>query len=315
MAAVQVLGAVRSKIHMRRPAQPPLCLLYGNCQAEALRVLLERSPTFRSAFRTQALPSVHEAAQRDVKTIRRLISRASLVIGHRVRDGYHGLALGLDETLRAARDDVRVMTIPVLWYDGVYPFQIHVRDQQGNTVNAPYSVYHDLRFLYCAAAGWSLERSLAWLGDLEPSAGGIQALAARARTALLKHEQDVDVRVAERLLRPALHGRSFVTVNHPTNVALAEVSAQIHAQLGLPYEPIQAGEDLLGVIRTPLEPSVIAALKLRAKPREDWTLNGCQTTVAHVLTAHLSWYARNPGLAQHALTDHEERIQTLGLAP
>ena len=295
--------------------QLPLCVLHGNCQAESLRVLLERSPTFCSAFRTLALPAVHEATADDVPRIRRIVSRASLVISQRVRDGYHGLAVGSHEVVQAAPADCRLVTIPALRYDGLYPFQVHVRDQRGQALPAPYSIYHDLRFIYCAAAGWSLDRSLAWLRDLAPSVAGIRALASRARAALLAIDQEVDIRVAERLLGPALHGRSFLTINHPTNVALAQLVSQIHLQLNLAYQPLLPGEDLLGEIRTPLERSVIAALELRAVPREDWTIGGCRTPVAQLLTAHLSWYAENAGLAQRAILEHEERIGILEFSP
>jgi len=70
----------------------------------------------------------------------------------------------------------------------------------------------------------------------------------------------------------------------------------------------------LGSLRTPLEPSVIAALELAASPRADWGINGETVALENLLAVHLAWYDDHPDLVQAGLSQHEGRLWLLGMA-
>jgi hypothetical protein len=288
-------------------------VVYGNCQAEPIRVLLDRSPAFRSSFRTQEIPAVHTLAEATIDGVRRAVADASLIVSHPVRDGYHGFPVGSEEILQWAPGNCRHLTIPALYDDGLYPFQVYVRGADGVAPSAPLSIYHDLRFLYCAAKGWDYETARSWLRGFDPSPQGIQRVAAESRNGLIAHESELAVRVSESLTAPERHAGSFFTVNHPTNAALGRVVAGIHAQLRIAYTPPRVDEELLGTLRTPLESSVIAALRLPATPRPDWTIRGEAVTLADLLTVHLAWYHEHRDLVAAGLSQHEGRLWLLGV--
>jgi hypothetical protein len=299
----------------KRAAALPLCIVYGNCQAEAIRVLLERSAAFCGTYRTQPIPAVHTASRTNVEVLRRAVASASLIVSHPVRDGYHGFPVGSEEILEHAGTDCARLTIPALYYDGLYPYQVYVRDRAGAAPPAPLSIYHDLRFLHCAGMGWDIKTARSWLRDFEPSPDGIAQVAAQARDALLGYEAvfELDVRVARRLTGPEVLPDSFFTVNHPTNRGLNEVVAGIHAQLGMPYSPADGDEELLGRRRTPLESSVITALGLAASPRPEWTIDDRRFPLEDLLATHLTWYRAHRELVQSGLIEHASRLQVLGM--
>jgi hypothetical protein len=152
-----------------------------------------------------------------------------------------------------------------------------------------------------------------WLRGFDPSPQGIQRVAAESRNGLIAHESELDVRVSESLTAPERHAGSFFTVNHPTTAALGWVVAGIHAQLRIAYTPPRVDEELLGTLRTPLESSVIAALRLAAAPRPDWTIRGETVTLADLLVVHLAWYDEHRDLVAAGLSQHEGRLWLLGL--
>jgi hypothetical protein len=66
----------------------PLGLVHGNCQAEALRVLLAGSPTL--PWQLLRVPPVHELEAGDLPHLDRLLAGATLLLAQPVRDGYRG---------------------------------------------------------------------------------------------------------------------------------------------------------------------------------------------------------------------------------
>jgi hypothetical protein len=297
-------------------SERPLCIVYGNCQAEPIRTLLDRSPSFSARFRTEPVPAVHTITSATIAGVRDAVARASLIVSHPVRDGYHGFPVGSEEILGSARRRCRRVMMPALYYDGLYPFHVYLRANDARSSAAPLSVYHDLRFLFCAARGWDLARSLAWWREFVPPAGGVRQIAAEAHERLFSYEASsrLDVRVGPEILETDLHGRSFLTVDHPTNLALDQVVAGIHGRLGLSYKSPALDDELLGDIRAPLEAAVIDALDLGVNERRDWEITGTAIAQEDLLARHLAWYADRPELVAGGTAQLERRMYFLGLA-
>ncbi|MBJ7453748.1 MAG: hypothetical protein JHC71_16940, partial [Blastococcus sp.] len=183
----------------------PLLLVHGNCQAEALRVLLDGDA---SPVRTVRVPPVHELIAEDLPHLDRLLAEIDVLVSQPVRDGYRGLPLGTAEVLaRAGRRPVPVV-VPIVRWAALHPFQVIVRTPAGDPPLVPYS---DLRTLTLAAGGPALPES--------PSAAAVRAV------------RDLSVRELEG--RQARHGALPVvdlldaagaaaahTVNHPGNEVL-----------------------------------------------------------------------------------------------
>ena len=69
----------------------PLLVVHGNCQAEALRVLLAGDA---SPVRTVRVPPVHELTSEDLPHLDRLLAEVDVLVSQPVRDGYRDLPVG-----------------------------------------------------------------------------------------------------------------------------------------------------------------------------------------------------------------------------
>jgi hypothetical protein len=291
-----------------------VCVVYGNCHADPIRRLLDDSQAFHRTFQTVAIPAAHEITGDQLESVKSTLAGAKLLVTQPVRDDYRGLPIGSEQLAGALPENARRITIPALYYDGTYPFQVYVRPTDTGRAPVPIvSAYHDLRFLHCAAQGWNVDRAKVWLNTHRPSPEGIRAVAKQAQARLAEYEAPLDVHVHDRLTSPELHGRGFFTVDYPTNAGMMELVAGIHRRLELPYQPRHTGRPLLGTYRTPLEASVIEALDLPDAPRPHWVARGQTYSLEQMLGAHLDFYAAHPDIVAAGTTDHAERMLTLGI--
>ena len=141
-----------------------LCVVYGNCQAEGLGDVLSSSPAFAEEYRVAAIPAVHMLSSSELRDLEQLIAGASLIVAQPVRPGYRGMGLGTDEVTAAAPSGCRVIRFPVLYYQGLFPFQAFVHhggDNGRSHVSAPVTGrHHDLRLLGCAAQGMDRDATM-----------------------------------------------------------------------------------------------------------------------------------------------------------
>ncbi|WP_045821636.1 WcbI family polysaccharide biosynthesis putative acetyltransferase [Williamsia herbipolensis] len=281
------------------PEDPrPLWVVWGNCQAEALRVLLDTVAD--RAFVTCRVPPVHELTGDDIPHVQALLARARVVLSQPVRSGYRDLPIGTDDLTRWLPTDAVRLRWPVIRYGGLYPFQVIVRDPAAPSVSPPVVPYHDLRTLFGrddvevtpeqirTAARWSVEQ-----------------LAAR-------EARHCDVGVSDTLL--GLGAAAAHTVNHPGNPVLATVATRLLSAAGHPGTPGDPGRTLLGGVRSPLEERVIEALGLDAAPRETWTVEGRSVTSAHVHAEQAAFYAEHLTYIESARTRYAELLEILGMA-
>ncbi len=294
--------------------------MYGNCQAEPLRALLEGSAEFSSRFVTEPIPAIPELRNKllagDESPLRRLreaVSGASLVITQPVRDDYHGLPLGTDEVLAHAPREHRRLTFAALHHPGTFPYFGYVPVPDGAPARAPLVEYHDLRIMACAARGWSAERSERWLATYEPPADALRSIWAHSQDVLGLLEQDLDVRIADRLRAPDLPGRMFHTEDHPTVLLIGELAAGVHRALGLRWNPPPHPVDLLDWISAPIDAHTVRALELKIEPQREWRRRGVTYTPEQLLAPHLAFYSERPDALESGLAFHAERLRELEL--
>lgn len=315
MQSIQTKGRPREGRFVRDAESPeldkPLCLIYGNCQAEALRILLAESQPLGSTFRTLRIPAVHEITDSELAMLQKdVLPQASLLISQRVRSGYRDRALGSEEIAEWTPDDCTVVRIPDLIYRGLFPFQVKI-DLPDSL--APLTTFHDARFMFCASMGWDATTASDWLADYIPPAEALRRIAAESATAFRNREALLDVQVAARVTRASALTRTFHLVHHPTNQTLLEVVRGIHDVLELPFVPRTVDQELLGTFQTPLEPGVIAALGLDLTPVRTWTIDGKPYSIEALMAIHLAWYRDNPAVLESGLLVHAERMAVLGL--
>ena len=277
--------------------------------------MLADSLTFAERYRTEPLPAAHVVGSAEVAAeIRRTVAEAQLIIHQPVRENYRGLPLGSAQITADASSTARRLTFPALYYDGVFPYQAYVRATDNSREEIPrLSGYHDLRFLFCAAEGLQLDEAQAWCRDFRGSPDGLRAWAVNAQQRVRAYEASLDVAVSDRLFSSALHHRSFFTADHPTNAALVELVARIHAALGLEYDPVVPQHPLLGNYRAPLDGDVVDALILPTHPGTNWIVNDRLYPRDQLLVEHLAFYAEHPETVAAGMAEHGQRMMMLGM--
>lgn len=272
----------------------PLAVVHGNCQAEALRVLLAGSPTF--GWQAVRVPPVHELEADDLPAYDAMLAQTGLLVAQPVRDAYRGLPLGTAEVAARLAPGASVVRWPVVRDAGLHPWQAIVRAADG--AEPPLVPYHDLRTLT----------------GLEPSGADLVAAAAESREGLRRREvRDCDVAVSD--LLPGLGAGAVHTVNHPGNALMIGLARRVQEAVGAVPDAADPGRVLLGGVRAPLEPAVLDALGLEAgAAREHWLVGGEPLAAATVREAHARWYATRPDVVAAGLRRYAARLPLLGLA-
>jgi hypothetical protein len=285
-----------------RPPEGPLALVHGNCQAEALRVLLAGSPTFPQV--TVRVPPAHELTAEDLPHLERLLARTRVLVSQPVRDGYRDLPLGTRDLAARLPAGAGVLVWPVIRYRGLHPFSAIVRHPSDMARTPPVVPYHDLRTLARAAGRAPRGR---------PPAAAFRTVAARSVAELARRERaGCDVAVSD--LLGAAGADAVHTLNHPGNAVLIGLARRVQAALGAPPDAAEPGRALLGEVRAPVDTDVLAARGLdpgAAVPH--WTVGGRRVADDRVRAAQLAWYADHPEWVEAGLRRYREDIATLGL--
>jgi len=321
--AVGAMRAARTSHSLRRfdalarggKTRRAVCLVYGNCQAEPIRALLERVPEFADSYEAVQIPPVHLIRDPEIAKLQRVFGTASLVIAQPIKDGYRGLPLGMREMVAFAPRDCELIRFPALHYDALYPFQVDVHIRGRQAIQAPLTMYHDLRTLCAAAKELSAADAARWVSHYSPPASRLLGLAEQAAARIRNRASATDIPALDAVITAADgHARSFFTVNHPARFVLAHLADGVCASLGfITAEAPRSGREPLGVIRTPLESAVIDALGLAGDTVPDWVIKGKRIANADVVELHLDWYRRHREVMRSGLREHAERIADFGL--
>ena len=280
--------------------------MVGNCQAEALRLVLDGVPD--RPFSTVRMPPVHELEQADMRPLHDLLAKAAVLSCQPIRDGYRDLPLGTAELAAHLPPTARVIRWPVIRYAGLHPFQAIVRRPSDRSVVPPVVPYHDLRTVVAARRGLSVDEE--W--DVDVADAGFVAVAEASQAELARREAlQCDVAVSDVLGRSGAEAAH--TINHPGNGILTELGRRVLAAGGVTATVPTPARTLLGSVIAPLESRVLRARGIDAPGRTDWSFEGTTISPADVHRAQLQWYADNPDFVELAIARHARTLDLLGL--
>lgn len=284
----------------------PLWLVVGNCQAEALRQVLDGVAD--RPYTTVRMPPVHELERSDLEPLRELLGRAAVLLCQPIRDGYRDLPLGTAELAAELPPGGHVIRWPVIRYAGLHPFQAIVRHPADRSVVPPVVPYHDLRTVVAARDGKTVDDD--W--DVEVDDAAFVAVAEASQAELARRESlQCDVGVSD-VLGPSGVDAAH-TVNHPGNGVLAELGRRVLSATGV-ARPVPTPERiLLGSVIAPLEPRVLEARNIVASGRVDWWFDGTEIRPGDVHRTQLHWYYDNPDFVGLAVERHAHTLDLLGL--
>lgn len=283
----------------------PLLVVWGNCQAEAMRIVLSSSPDL--PFRTIRVPPVHELESADIAHVERLVRRAAVIVSQPVRARYRGLPIGGPDLAEMA-PAAAVVVWPVIRYGGLFPFQVIARHPAQPSAVPAAVPYHDLRTVLAVRAGRT--RFDEW--DVEVSADRLRRAAQWSVAQLeVRERRHCDVGISDILLDVGADAAH--TINHPGNRVLLTLGSRILEALGA-SEPVPLSRDLLGNIRAPLERRVIDALGIQATPRASWDVDGAELIEEEVHRSQMHWYGEHPEFIDAVMDRYGDLIDILGIS-
>ncbi|GAB6900434.1 WcbI family polysaccharide biosynthesis putative acetyltransferase [Kineosporia succinea] len=292
----------------------PIALVFGNCQAEALRRVLVTHPGFAERYQLLRIPAVHEISAKELELIEARLPEVEVFIAQNVKPGYRGMALGTTELAQKLPSTARTLGYPVAYFEGPFPFHVYV-NREGTAINAsaPITEYHDLRHLYAASKGWNATTTLRKLDELVLDPDWVRSNAERSLGELAKRESELTARLTPIIAEHPT--TSFRTLNHPVNGLVTQVARQLLTQLGYADADrvLDSRQFYLDHTSAPLEPQIVRALggEPDADTRGEWITPEGTFSRSDVVTAHLAFYADEPGLVEIGVRKHAERLRVL----
>lgn len=288
-------------------AGPETVVFWGNCQAAPLADLLSQ-PLAEQGLRVVAMPPVYLMTETELHQAQRAVTDAAYLISQPIADNYRLPGCGTAQLASWLGPRGQLLTFPVLFHIGAYPYQVHGHGAGGERVDAPITDYHDLRVMVAAERQLTVDQALAWWPAPAPST--VREVAERSLQTLREREARTDVAVSALLDPPT----ALWTMSHPANRLLAGVAEVILRALGRSAPVPWPDREYLGARRAPLEKAVVAGYGWPADViRSDWIVDGQAVSLRSVLTSQLDFYRVRADVVADCRIRHHERLQHLGL--
>jgi len=302
----------------RRRNKGPIALVYGNCQAEALRRILVTHDEFAGRYHLLRVPAVQDLNPRELANIQRILPNVSLFITQSIRSDYRSMPIGTDQIIAGLPSSAQVLTYPVAYFTGLFPFHVYVnRPGDQLAASVPISEYHDLRILHAVGQGWGLDETLRWFSTVVVDPAWIRDNAERSLAELARRESRLTAKLAETIRSEGMTA-GFTTINHPTNRLVTEVARQLLEHLGYADADGVLGsrQTYLDHFAAPREPQVLRALGTEPGPldRNEWVTDRGTFSPAQAVAANFELYAGEPQLVTAGLAKHREQLTTLAAA-
>ncbi len=257
------------------------------------------------------VPPVHELLEPDLPFLERLLQRTRFLVSQPVRDGYRALPLGTGQLAGMLPPGATVLRVPIVRYLGLHPYQAIVRHPSDPAAVPAGVPYHDLRIIAAVRDGLSRPVAIERASAVAAAPAALRAVGEISQAELIRRERDCDLAVSDLLDQFGVEAAH--TVNHPGNPVLIEMARRVQAALGLPVVAADPGRVLLGQIRAPLEPAMLAARGLGSPAREHWLVSGAPLVVADLVPQQMAWYGDHPQFVAAGLARHAERLSLLSL--
>ena len=282
--------------------------MWGNCQAEPLADLLT-APLAAAGIEVLRVPPVFLATADQLAVVHEQVRRCRLLISQPVSEEYPLPGSGTAHLASLLPPDGRLVTFPVAFHVGGFPYQVHGYDEADERVDAPMTDYHDLRVVWAAARGLTVSEALRQWPT--PPSAGIRAVHEASLAEIERRERTLDVTCSSLLARP----NAMWTMDHPSNTVLAATARAVLERLDLPADTIEVRErEYLGQRRTPVEPAVAAALGWPAETTAaEWIIDGRTVPNSELLDVQLGFYRERPDVVTRTLFRAADRMHKLVL--
>ncbi|VEP13896.1 Tetratricopeptide repeat protein [Hyella patelloides LEGE 07179] len=285
------------------------CLIYGNCQIEPLREILETHSNFASNYQFIQLQPVHLLQKSNLEDLKSKIAKTDLFIHQLVSDDYQGIEqLGTNYLCSRLPSNSQKIAIPGAYFTGYHPAIINLKDGDGNKINEPCD-YHDVNLLYLFDRGKTVSEAVALIqqDDFYQPEYVLKNLEITLNE-LRRREQDLDICISDFISQNYRKQKLFHTINHPDITILNYLAECILNLLELPVnnQPKHLNE-VLDFTDFPIYPSVAQALKLDFDIKPQYRIKGETLSLKQTVELFFDFYAENRELVKLNIIQHQEK--------
>ncbi len=284
------------------------CLIYGNCQVEPLREILEKNGNFTKSYRFLDLEPVHLLDESDVVDLEAKIAQTDLFIHQIVSDSYQGIEqFGTNYLRSRLASGSKAIAIPGAYFTGYHPATINLKDGDGNKINEPCD-YHDVNLLYLFDKGKSVTETIELIQqeDFYQPEYVLDNLAVTLKE-LRRREVELDVSISDFIEQNYREQKLFHTLNHPGVLVLSYLANGILELLEIPVNNQSSQSEVLDFTAFPIYPSVAKALKLEFTIKPQYSIKGETLSLVEAVTLFFDFYKENPELVKLNILQHQEK--------
>jgi len=257
------------------------CLVYGNCQAAAVKTYLQKNSTVASAYRFVDVKPVHLLSKIDIPFLNQVISEIDLMIYQPVSDNYKGIYQLSTRYLKdKLKSDCQVISFPVVYFTGYNPEVIYLKDLNGTVISEPFA-YHDVNILRLFAQGKSVRDIVTIIqSDEFYNSSFVKKQLNNTISNLNVRENEIDQRLSPFIQDNFRNERLFHVFNHPSKTILSFIANLILERLGIKDRSfnISSNADILSKNSLPIYPSIIKYLKIQFPCTSDYRFENINYT-------------------------------------
>lgn len=244
------------------------CLVYGNCQAMALKGLLKQNPKFKKYYEIVDCKSVYLLNKEDLPNQELIISDVDLLIHQPVSDNYKGLyQLSTNYLKSKLKQNAKVVSFPVAYFTGYNPELVYLKNNSGQRISQPFT-YHDTNIMKFYLMGKSVNETITLIQSKDfYQFYDIQNNLENTLLNLEQREIDLDIKLSLFIRENYKKNRLFYTFNHPSFVILKYIANSIFKALDIDknenFFDIFGSIEIFGNSSFPIYPSLYSGLELQ----------------------------------------------------
>ncbi len=233
------------------------CIIYGNCQAEALKHYLGKTGSFKKSYLIVALPAVHLLNDTHVSYLEKEVSEVDLFIHQPIADNYKGInELGTEHLKSLLKPGAIAFSFPSIYFKGYNP---ELMDLKLSTVceGTKLLPYYDKFMIKQLLEGNSSKEIHDTITNRHLQCSELTNSYDRSFNELKRRECELTFIISDIIEEYGRKERLFHVYNHPTNRVLTILANRILTKLFPDFRPDdKLGPDVLSRMSFPIYAAV-----------------------------------------------------------
>lgn len=287
------------------------CIVYGNCQAMAIRSFLSRHPEVKDKYEFVDIKPVHLLSQNDVSDLEEAVRAIDLFIFQPVSDNYRNLpSLSTNYLSNLTKKSCKKISFPTAYFTGYNPEITYLKGHSGIVKNDPFP-YHDINILRLYANAKSSDYIVRNIQEesfydekyiLENCQETISKLKER--------ESNLTIKLSGYIERNFRKAKLFHSFNHPSADLLEYLFTSIvrlcEIEVSTKFSDLFANADVLGQSSFPAYKATQEILSLQFQENTAYRINHESFSIEDVVLKYVTYYENNKNMIsefiEHTLT-------------